>query len=249
MADFLGRGFNSRRLHQSVFLVVFVLGCGSFATATGGEVSGMIAGSVHAGLTVTLVSSKPSPAICRAVTTGTAGDYRFEGVPAGEYDLQIQVGFHFPEMIRGITVPAEGIVMLPAVPLEFAGICDTPDPHRARFYRLADGYIGTGSLSATLLNHARQPIKDATVKLYRSGSGRVAATTTDAAGNFTFRNLEPNPDYSIDISRDGYFVEEMMHLAVLPGLESVYDKFLEACPAGRCRPDLKAIEVLPPCCM
>lgn len=90
-------------------------------------------------------------------------------------------------------------------------------------------------------------IAGAAVTLFRRGLGRLAMTTTDQNGEFSFPSLPPSADYWITISGAAYFADEKNGLMVQQGFDAVYEMGLESCSPGRCQPHLMTIPTIGPC--
>jgi hypothetical protein len=136
---------------------------------------------------------------------------------------------------------------VPTIQLEFTPICDVSNDSRPQHYYLSNGPIGTGALSGILLDQRGNPVTQATVVLYRHGSGSLSTTKSDDTGRFSFNGLRPGTQYWISFSAVGYFVDELTELTVQSGLDAVHTKTLESCAPGRCQPHLKSIRILGGC--
>jgi hypothetical protein len=85
--------------------------------------------------------------------------------------------------------------------------------------------------------------------MYIKGKGRIGSEKTDDSGAFHFAGLRLRfEEVWVSIEQEGFFVEEVRHLDLFPGLETVYSPItLESCSPGHCQPHLKTIRVLPAC--
>jgi hypothetical protein len=169
-------------------------------------------------------------------------------VPHGIYNFKvIATGFRSAE-IRNVHVNAAAIT-LPSVPLEFGLIADCGTAPGPTYYRVSAGPEGLGAIAGVILDDKAMPVQGATVTLYMKDRGRVRSQRTNAAGAFSFAGLQmQTEEYWVSIERDGFFVEEVRHLFVVPGFEAVYSQItMESCSPGRCQPHLKTVHVMPSC--
>src|ERR1700674_2271347 len=117
-------------------------------------------------------------------------------------------------------------------------IADCNADRRPDYYRLSFGATGTGAAGGIVTDDKKAGVGNATVTLYRQGKGPVNSTSTDEVGRFGFSGLQLSPEeYWISIAGTGFFLEELRHLVIRRGFESVYMPIiLESCNPGRCRP-------------
>jgi hypothetical protein len=138
----------------------------------------------------------------RTVTTDAAGAWQLKGVPA---ELLAHIGFQLTH------------ADYPATNMTFRGDDEIEKQLRAGTFKtvLASGLIVAGRV----LDQADNPIADATVWSGRRYFPNRQKTTTDAAGKFTFRNLEEG-DALLSFAADGYKAESKT-LAVSNGMSEI----------------------------
>lgn len=163
----------------------------------------------------------------------------------GEYTLRIGLTLYAGETIEGIRIVEGQTRTLGPFELVFEGMCSFAEVHPHHYRDL--NASGSGSLTGFIVNRkGEETIGDTTVTLYAPRIGKIATTTTDVDGRFSFGGVPPRRDYWVRTVRAGYFDDEFKDLVVQPGLEAVYEQLgLEACAPGRCQPSLKTIFVSP----
>ena len=142
-----------------------------------------------------------------------------------------------------------GTRVLPTVRLEVGPIADCASERRPDYYRPLPGPSEMGAVGGTVMNANGVLIPGANVTLFMRGKGILSSQITRPDGTFSFAGVEVRPEeYWITVSREGYFSEELSHLTLLPGFETVYAPItMEACSPGRCQPNLKTIRIIPGC--
>jgi hypothetical protein len=185
----------------------------------------------------------------QSTITASDGSYRLNRLPPGIYTLKIvAVEFESAE-VRDVDVDEAAIMQLPPIRINFAGVGVCNQEPRPDYYRLLAAPFETGAVGGTVTNSSNRLVGGATVSLFVMGKGRIASQTTNDDGRFSFSGLQArSEEYWISVSRGGYFLEELRHLVVIPGLQSMYPPLrIESCGPGRCDPGLKTIRVIPGC--
>lgn len=180
--------------------------------------------------------------------TDAEGRFQSGGLAAGTYDLEIHATGFYLVWIQGVELKGDEVKIVPAVTLDWIPFYACQGDRRPSYYRLAASHDDEGSVGGIVTSEAKTPVEGAEVILYFADKGRIDSTRTDDKGRFTFSGLVSRQGYWVSISGVGYFAEELNHLTVQSGLESVYAPIeLEACSPGQCEPHLKTIPVLPTC--
>jgi carboxypeptidase family protein len=166
----------------------------------------------------------------------------------GEYTLRIASDFFLDETIEGIRIVDGQTKTLDRFELVFEGMTCSPAEARPHHYRDLNT-PGSGSLSGVIVTRdGEKAIVGTTVTLYAPRIGKVATTTTDADGRFSFSGVPARRDYWVRTTRSGYFDDEFTDLVVQSGLDTVYERLgLEACAPGRCDSSPKTLRILPGC--
>jgi hypothetical protein len=181
----------------------------------------------------------------------TAGDgsYSVENLPPDRYDLTVSARYFISVEIKEVRIGPAELKILPSIRVEFDSNAACGTDRSPDYYRLSLGDTATGGLSGFVMSPKKTVVSGAVVTLFVRGKGRISSTSTSDDGRFSFSGLQVGPEeYWITIQKDGFFSEDLTHLSIQPGFESVYSPIiLESCSPGRCQPYLKTIRVLPSC--
>jgi len=177
--------------------------------------------------------------------TDAAGVFHYDGMPPGNYELVIEA-----RGLYSLGLPSLHLTGAPLAlrfELEF-GFYSCPQPDRLlHYFRQLDPGDSSAALGGTVLNESGAPVSGAIATLYVPSLGRVARTSSNEDGEFSFNHLAVRSDYWIRVVHDGFFAGEFTKLEVQPQFETVYGLELESCEVGHCAPHLKKIRVLPSC--
>ncbi|HEY3442149.1 MAG TPA: carboxypeptidase-like regulatory domain-containing protein [Paludibaculum sp.] len=231
---------------MKTWLLVLLLPLAELAPHPTGSVSvGKIRGAVvHRGGPLSNAQvrvSLPDGVFVQSESTGSDGSYEIGNLPASMYVLKITANGFYSAEVRDVQSDGLGVVVVPAVRLEFAAMGACGEDLRPTYYRLRVGAAESGAVGGAIRNNGGGSVAGANVTLLRKNLGPISSQATQPDGKFSFVGLNPNAEeYWISIEREGYFSEEVRHLRVSPGLEAVYPSIMmESCSPGRCQPHLK----------
>ena len=232
-----------------VTLVLLVLALTGVAQEREGEILGSVEVGERQPVSNAQVAARQRSGrvAVQLATTAADGTYELRRLPHGIYNLTITAdGCRSTEVhdtqLDGATV------RLPGVPLEIDLVADC-GRERPAYYRVSRDPVSLGAIGGVIISDRATPVGNATVMLYMKGKGRIGSKKTGERGNFRFAALQiRSEEYWVSVEHEGFFPEEVRHLFVFPGLESVYSPItMESCARGHCQPHLKTIRVLPTC--
>lgn len=147
-------------------------------------------------------------------TKSTAdGNFRFERVPAGTYDLEFYApGFVKQEFPVDVSNPASQTVK---IVLKIGSVPDMSDcgPHPSIKYFPLE--VGVAHVTGIVRGYYDQnALANATVTLWRTGEKRPAfRSNSDKTGRFEFNDV-PASHYDLRIVRQGYLPAELKQLLI-----------------------------------
>jgi hypothetical protein len=204
-----------------------------------------------AGLSHTLVELRSETAQAGTARTNAdfAGEYHFIGLPPGEYTLKLsQVGFRSLN-VKSIHISEGEQKSLPTLELTLGYSCGSGSDDVAPDYMRSLLRNRTGDVVGSVIIRGRKnpPATGADVTLLCSTRKVCGATKTNSKGEFAFKELLPG-DYSVRISRAGFYTLNEPGYKVTEGLESIYWPIqIERCPLGNCDPRLRPKKPLALC--
>jgi hypothetical protein len=211
-----------------------------------------VAGARIPGVTAELHSEAAPMRVFRSKTDG-AGEYRFAGLPAGGYTLELSHPGFVSITINPIHLSAGERKAVPPLEMEVEaqGSCGTNG--RVHHISLLPGGTRVGNLGGSVMSEAEPgtagsgPVAGADVTLICAGGRRCGTTKTNSRGEYTFWGLLPGT-FSVRIDPAGFYpIEESDH-RVQEGRETVYWPVkIEACHLGNCDPKLRPEKPLTIC--
>ncbi len=125
---------------------------------------------------------------------------------------------------------------IPPVELRISD-CGSPGP-RLDYLRLLPSDASGGTIRGSVRldrgwnKTSGPPVKGANIVLVCSGDAACPSTRTDSNGEFVFEDLPPE-NYTVRVSRPGFYPLDMPFYNVQKGLDSVYWPIsIERCPLG-----------------
>jgi hypothetical protein len=203
------------KMKKAIVILVFLLAVGLQAQT--GTINGTVVDQANdeaiAGATVILSQfGGPGQGVVEidATTTNAAGEYTFADVPAGDnYSVRVEGDGFVPDVDWGIDLQADETF--------------TSD--------FSLDQVDLATITGTVTNQANdEPVAGATVVLgQRTGWGGdavytpISTTTTNAAGQYNFADIQGIDNYYLQISADGYITEmdDNVDLLDLPPNETV----------------------------
>jgi hypothetical protein len=214
-------------------IALFLLALPLVAQDSTASLTGKVTGITSAGVdgTVAELESERAPIRRFRAVADAAGEYRFAGLPAGDYDLKLSgLGF-FPLNVKAIHILDSEQRSMPPVQLP-EGLVDC----RIGLDYLLPSGDKRGSLRGTVrLARVGMPISGAAVTLICDTGKTCGKTRADSGGEFVFETL-PRGDFSLLVKSPGFYHGFAPHFGVMDGFESVYSSmYLDRCPLGNCR--------------
>lgn len=224
---------------------------GQAQQAGGGEIRGSIVDRASQPVAHAEVQAREQKGktFVQLATAAPDGSYRLGDLPPGTYIVRISAtGFDSTE-IRDVQIQRSGVKVMPAVRVEAGLIGDCGIGRRPNYCRLRGEVAEGGTVGGVVTSDDGRLVAGANVTLYMQGEGPVSSQATRDDGTFSFAGLRAgSEEYRVSIAREGYFSEEVRHLDVLPGFETVYLPItMESCSPGHCQPHLRTIHLIGPC--
>jgi hypothetical protein len=185
-----------------------------------------------------LISGNP-PTVVSKVQADTFGVYRFTGLPAREYTLNLSFPYFQSLNVKSIQIVDSEQHSLPTVELRvgecgFHGALDylRELPHGGAVGNL----VGSVRLDRGPPAGNRPPIADAAVSLMCGNSAVCGTTKTASNGEFIFKSIPPGT-FSVRVKHPGFYPLEESGYVVQAGFEASYHAtYIERCALGHCNP-------------
>lgn len=216
------------------------------ATALAQVTTGTVSGQVHDITGAAVVSAKAAltmeqpPHTLFSARTDSDGEFRFT-IPPGTYTLElVQPGFK-TLTLKSIQVVSGEQERLSPLRVDVGGC---PSPTSIDYLEILATEQGVGNLRGRVLREQKRypgpPVARATVKLLCSGRNICGETKTDSYGDFSFFDLPPGTNFTVNVSKHGYYPLEEPNYEVRAGFSSIYPpSTLEPCHNGNCDPRLR----------
>ena len=147
----------------------------------------------------------------RSATTDGNGDFRFDALGAGDYDVAITAPGFAPAKIQAVAVPSAEELLANAPPNDDIEGQPLAPPFELGTITLSPGAVIEGVVRSA----SGRSLKGAGITISETGgtmvmvasmmdSGAEPDAISDADGRFVFDSLAPNTPYKIDVELDGF---------------------------------------------
>ena len=186
----------------------------------------------------------------RIVSVNRVGEYRFDGVASGLYEIVAFADGFADTYVKNIHLTDQRLQEVPDIELGFGiSLSSCSMIGQPLVFDILPNSSGQGGLQGVLQDGAGAPLTAVSITvLAAAGKNKVGATVSDLSGRFSIAALKPGRDYVIEASSPVFFLERLTNVAIHSGLRTVVPTIvLEACKPGQCQPYLKQVRVLPFC--
>ena len=189
------------------------------------------------------LSSETSPQRVYKAQANESGEYRFVGLLSDDYKLTLMRAGFKSLKVRSIRISDREHKVMPVLTLDVASSgCGNGRPV-LDYLRFLSSATHTGDFGGSVRldrgTVAGPPVVGADVTLICAKGKVCGHTVTDAMGDFSFNDLPPN-EFTVRVTRSGYYPLEVPGYLVMEGLASTYyPEWLERCPRGNCDPQLR----------
>lgn len=217
MGCWIPRSFNKKSL---VIYSIFVLAATGLLAAE--DTSATLSGQINGPATDVQLTLQAPPRTIFSVRKDDQGRFKFSVLPGGTYVLEVgYLGFKYFK-VKSIQVASGQQKVLPPLRMDVAPsdtFLPNPefDPHR--------GDQPFGNLSGRVLGHNSRALALATVKLI-CDEKICGETKTNSNGEFIFFNLSPRDDYTILVTRSGYYEWQAGDYEIQAGYDATYGSIM-----------------------